>query len=68
MMHTTTSPLYAIVASNDITSAMMDGSGGRSLTQEAIEEAVDFRQVVGRLCRTFAEKNDWFFRPWNVEM
>ncbi len=34
MMHTTTSPLYAIVASNDITSAMMDGSGGRSLTQE----------------------------------
>ena len=27
MMHTTTSPLYAIVASNDITSAMMDGSG-----------------------------------------
>jgi arginine decarboxylase len=67
MMHTTTSPLYAIVASNDITSAMMGGSGGRSLTQEAIEEAVDFRQVVGRLCRTFAEKNDWFFKTWNVE-
>ena len=49
MMHTTTSPLYAIVASNDITSAMMDGYGGLSLTQEAIEEAVDFRQVVGRM-------------------
>ena len=67
MMHTTTSPLYAIVASNDITSAMMDGSGGRSLTQEVIEEAVDFRQVVGRLWRTFADKKDWFFKPWNVE-
>ena len=67
MMHTSTSPLYAIVASNDITSAMMDGNGGRSLTQEAIDEAVDFRQVVGRLWRTFAEKNDWFFKPWNVE-
>ena len=67
MMHTTTSPLYAIVASNDITSAMMDGSGGRSLTQEAIEEAVDFRQVVGRLWRTFADKKDWFFKPWNAE-
>ena len=67
MMHTTTSPLYAIVASNDITSAMMDGSGGRSLTQEAIEEAVDFRQVVGRMRRTFADKKDWFFKPWNVE-
>ena len=67
MMHTTTSPLYAIVASNDITSAMMDGSGGRSLTQEAINEAVDFRQVVGRMQRTFADKKDWFFKPWNVE-
>jgi arginine decarboxylase len=68
MMHTTTSPLYAIVASNDIASAMMDGSGGRSLTQEVIEEAVDFRQVVGRLWREFADKKDWFFKPWNVEI
>ena len=67
MMHTTTSPLYAIVASNDIASAMMDGSSGRSLTQEVIDEAVDFRQVVGRLWRTFADKRDWFFKPWNVE-
>ncbi len=68
MMHTTTSPLYAIVASNDITSAMMDGSSGRSLTQEVIDEAVDFRQVVGRLWRTFADKKDWFFKPWNAEV
>jgi arginine decarboxylase len=67
MLHTTTSPLYAIVASNDITSAMMDGSSGRSLTQEVIDEAVDFRQVVGRLWRTFADKKDWFFKPWNAE-
>ena len=67
MMHTSTSPLYAIVASNDIASAMMDGSSGRSLTQEVIDEAVDFRQVVGRLWRTFADKKDWFFKPWNAE-
>ncbi|MGH8749284.1 MAG: Orn/Lys/Arg decarboxylase N-terminal domain-containing protein, partial [Burkholderiales bacterium] len=67
MMHTSTSPLYAIVASNDITSAMMDGSGGRSLTQEVIDEAVDFRQVVGRVRREFEKKKDWFFTPWNVE-
>jgi arginine decarboxylase len=67
MMHTSTSPLYAIVASNDITSAMMDGSGGRSLTQEVIDEAVDFRQAVGRVRREFAKKKDWFFTPWNVE-
>ena len=67
MMHTSTSPLYAIVASNDIATAMMDGQGGRSLTQETIEEAVDFRQAVGRIRRSFAEKKDWFFKPWNVE-
>ena len=67
MMHTSTSPLYAIVASNDIASAMMDGSSGRSLTQEVIDEAVDFRQVVGRMWRTFADKKDWFFKPWNAE-
>ena len=67
MMHTSTSPLYAIVASNDITSAMMDGSGGHSLTQEVIDEAVDFRQAVGRVRREFARKKDWFFKPWNVE-
>ena len=67
MMHTSTSPLYAIVASNDITSAMMDGSGGRSLTQEVINEAVDFRQAVGRVRREFEAKRDWFFKPWNVE-
>jgi arginine decarboxylase len=67
MMHTSTSPLYAIVASNDITSAMMDGNGGRSLTQEVITEAVDFRQAVGRVRREFGKKKDWFFKPWNVE-
>jgi arginine decarboxylase len=67
MMHTTTSPLYAIVASNDITSAMMDGSGGRSLTQEVINEAVDFRQAVARVRRELGKKKDWFFKPWNVE-
>ena len=66
-LHTTTSPLYAIVASNDITSAMMDGSAGRSLTQEAIDEAVDFRQVVGRMWREFTDKKEWFFKPWNAE-
>ncbi len=67
MMHTTTSPLYAIVASNDIAAAMMDGGGGQSLTQEVIQEAVDFRQTVGRIRRTFAEKGEWFFQPWNVD-
>ena len=68
MMHTTTSPLYPIVASNDIASAMMDGRAGYSLTQEVIQEAVDFRQTVGRIRRTFQERGDWFFKPWNAEV
>jgi arginine decarboxylase len=67
MMHTTTSPLYPIIASNDVTSAMMDGRGGQSVTQEVIQEAVDFRQTVGRIRKRFEEKRDWFFKPWNAE-
>ncbi|STL91064.1 biodegradative arginine decarboxylase [Escherichia coli] len=42
MMHATTSPLYAICASNDVAVSMMDGNSGLSLTQEVIDEAVDF--------------------------
>ncbi len=68
MMHTTTSPLYSIVASNDITSSMMDGNGGLSLTQETIQEAVDFRQAVGRIRHHFEQRKDWFFAPWNVDL
>ena len=67
MMHTSTSPLYAIVASNDISSSMMDGRTGYSLTQEVIQEAVDFRLAVARIRRKFAERDDWFFKPWNAE-
>src|SRR5262249_31899080 len=32
-----TSPLYAIIAANDVATAMMDGRGGFTLTQEVIE-------------------------------
>lgn len=67
MMHATTSPLYAICASNDIAVSMMDGNSGPSLTQEVIDEAVDFRQAMARLYREFSESGDWFFKPWNKE-
>lgn len=67
MMHATTSPLYAICASNDIAVSMMDGNSGLSLTQEVIDEAVDFRQAMARLYREFTDNNDWFFKPWNKE-
>ncbi|MFD2176820.1 arginine decarboxylase [Veronia pacifica] len=67
MMHATTSPLYAICASNDIAAAMMDGNRGHSLTLEVIREAVDFRQAMGRLNREFSKSGDWFFKPWNAD-
>jgi len=67
MMHASTSPLYPIIVSNDITSAMMDGPGGPTLTNESIQEAVAFRQTVGRVHREFADKREWFFRTWNAD-
>ena len=66
MLHATTSPLYAICASNDISGAMM-ARCGRSLTQEVIEEAVDFRQALARICRQAERDGNWFFKPWNAE-
>ena len=67
MMQASTSPLYPIIVSNDVTAAMMDGPGGLALTNESIEEAVDFRQAMGRVHREFAAKKEWFFKTWNPD-
>jgi arginine decarboxylase len=67
MMHASTSPLYTIIVSNDVTAAMMEGPGGIALTNESIEEAVAFRQTMGRVHRQFAQKKDWFFGTWNAD-
>ncbi len=66
MLHATTSPLYAICASNDISTAMMERSGS-SLLQEVIDEAVDFRQAMARLYRDYTRNKSWFFKPWNAD-
>ena len=67
MMQASTSPLYTIIVSNDVTAAMMDGPGGVALTNESIEEAVAFRQSMGRVHKQFQDKGDWFFRSWNAD-
>ncbi|QDF65718.1 arginine decarboxylase [Shewanella sp. SNU WT4] len=67
MMHATTSPLYAISASNDVAVSQMDGNRGLSLTTEVIREAVDFRQAMAKLHKEYQNDNDWFFKPWNAE-
>ena len=67
MLHASTSPFYPIVVSNDITTAMMDGPGGPTLTGESIQEAVSFRQTLCRVHREISQKGDWFFRTWNAD-
>jgi arginine decarboxylase len=66
MMHSSTSPFYPIIASNEISAAMMDGGSGVALTTESIREAVTFRQTVGRIKQQYAAANDWFFSTWNA--
>jgi arginine decarboxylase len=65
-MQATTSPLYAIIASNEIGAAMMDGPAGEAMTQDVIDEAVRFRQALARCHRELAEQKEWFFWPWNA--
>jgi arginine decarboxylase len=65
MMHSSTSPFYPIIASNDVSAAMMHGKGGEALVGESIREAVAFRQTVTRLWRDHDARGDWFFQTWN---
>lgn len=67
MMHASTSPQYAIMASNDVSAAMMDGNSGEVLTTESIREAVGFRQMMARLSADFADRGEWFFTPWQPD-
>ena len=62
-----TSPLYALIASNDVAAAMMDGPAGQTLTQDVIDEAVACRLAVARVRLEFVAKGEWFFAPWNAE-
>jgi lysine decarboxylase/arginine decarboxylase len=65
MMHSSTSPLYTIIASNEISAAMME-EAGEFLTTESLWEACEFRQNVWRYKRELAEKGQgWFFETWN---
>ncbi|WP_406004955.1 arginine decarboxylase [Streptomyces sp. NBC_00637] len=70
MMHGTTSPLYPMIASLDVATAMMDGPQGRWLIDEAVTEAVRFRQEMVRIRRrieTAGDRPPWFFGVWQPE-
>jgi len=70
MMHSSTSPLYTIIASLDVSSKMMDGASGKILTTESIEEAIRFRRTMARIKReigTLKGKKDWWFPMWQPD-
>ncbi len=58
MMHSSTSPLYPIIASLDVSSKMMDGPSGRLLTTESIEEAIRFRRTMARIAEGRRDRED----------
>ena len=68
MMYTSTSPLYPIIASLDVSSKMMDGPSGTILTTECIEEAYPFRRIMARIGRELGKgkgNKDWWFGMWS---
>ena len=65
LMHTSTSPQYAIIASCDVAAAMMEPPGGTALVEESISEALDFRRAMRKVDAEFGA--DWWFKVWGPE-
>ena len=65
LMHTSTSPQYAIIASCDVAAAMMEPPGGTALVEESIAEALDFRRAMRKVDDEWGK--DWWFKVWGPE-
>jgi arginine decarboxylase len=65
LMHTSTSPQYAIIASCDVAAAMMDPPGGTALVEESIREALDFRRAMRKVDKEYGK--DWWFKVWGPD-
>ena len=65
LMHTSTSPQYAIIASCDVAAAMMEPPGGTALVEESLAEALDFRRAMRKVDAEFAD--DWWFKVWGPD-
>jgi arginine decarboxylase len=65
LMHTSTSPQYAIIASCDVSAAMMEPPGGNALVEESILEAIDFRRAMRKIDAEFGDS--WWFKVWGPE-
>jgi len=66
LMHTSTSPQYAIIASCDVAAAMMESPGGPALVDESLSEAVEFRRAMRKVENEFGNE-DWWFKVWGPE-
>jgi arginine decarboxylase len=65
LMHTSTSPQYAIIASCDVAAAMMEPPGGTALVEESIREALDFRRAMRKVDEEWG--SDWWFKVWGPD-
>ena len=65
LMHSSTSPQYAIIASCDVAAAMIDEPGGTALVEESIMEALDFRRAMRKVDQEWGD--DWWFKVWGPD-
>ena len=65
LMHTSTSPQYAIIASCDVAAAMMEEPGGTALVEESIAEALNFRRAMRKVDEEWGA--DWWFKVWGPD-
>jgi arginine decarboxylase len=65
LMHMSTSPQYAIIASCDVAAAMMEEPGGPALVEESIMEAIDFRRAMRKVDEEWGA--DWWFKVWGPD-
>jgi arginine decarboxylase len=66
LMHCSTSPQYAIIASCDVAAAMMEPPGGTALVEESILEALDFRRAMRKVDAEFGD-DEWWFQVWGPD-
>src|SRR4051812_4448403 len=65
LMHSSTSPQYAIIASCDVSAAMMEAPGGRALVEESISESLQFRRAMRKVDAEYGK--DWWFKVWGPD-
>ncbi|EMI17849.1 Biodegradative arginine decarboxylase [Rhodopirellula maiorica SM1] len=65
LMHSSTSPQYAIIASCDVAAAMMEPPGGTALVEESIAEALNFRRAMRKVDAEWGD--DWWFQVWGPD-